>query len=152
MLLNTLAFLLAFASAVTEPQAAAPRPAPAKPAAPMTVAVEVAPSAGPAGQQWGQELRTALETRKDEFRLARKGEKAELVVHIDSVAAAPRGGSVMNGSLAIAARVSPFNVTYPGEARPQAEALARNLRRFAEQLKSAPARPTPTPTPAPRKP
>lgn len=150
MLLNSLAVLLAFASAFTEPQAAAPRPAPAKPAAVMTVAVEVAPSAGAAGQLWGQELRNALEPRRDEFRLARKGEKAELVVRIDSVAATPRGGSVMNGSLAIAARVHPFNVSYPGEARPQADALARNLRRFAEQVKSAPARPAAAP--APRKP
>jgi hypothetical protein len=98
----------------------------------------VATAAGAAGQQWGQELRSALEPRKDEFRPARKGEKPELVVRIESVARAPKGGDVMNGALVVGTRVNPFSLTYPGEIRPQAEKLAGSLRRFAEQTRTAP--------------
>jgi hypothetical protein len=143
MLLTTLALLATFAAADPHPQAAAAPPAPPKTGAAgpaMSVAVEVAPVAGAAGQQWGQELRTALEPRKDEFRPPRKGEKPELVVRIDSVAPAPKGGKVMTGALVEGTRVRVFNVTYPGDVRPQAEALSRNLRRLADQLKSAPPR------------
>jgi hypothetical protein len=138
-MLITLALLAAFAAA--RPQATAAPPAPSKTGAAlpvMSVAVEAAPTAGAAGQQWAQDLHTALETRKDEFRSPRKGEKPELVVRIDSVAAAPKGGNVMTGALVEGTLVRPFNVTYPGEVRPQAEALSRGLRRFAEQMKNAP--------------
>ena len=141
-MLITLALLAAFAAA--RPQATAAPPAPSKTGAAlpvMCVAVEAAPTAGAAGQQWAQELRTALEPRKDEFRAPRKGEKPELVVRIDSVAPAPKGGNVMTGALVEGPRMRPFNVSYPGEIRPQAEALSRSLRRFAEQMKSAPPAP-----------
>ena len=69
--------------------AQAPAAAPAK-VVPMTVR-------GPDGrrrptprvQAWAKELRAALEARKDEFRLAKPGETAELVVRIDSVGEGP---------------------------------------------------------------
>jgi hypothetical protein len=141
MLLNTLALLAAFAAA---PQSTAAPAAPRAAGAVMSVAVEVAAAAGAAGQQWGLELRTALEPRRDEFRPARKGEKPELVVKVESVARAPKGGDVMSGALVVGTRVNPFSLTYSGEIRPQAEKLAGNLRRFAEQTRTAP-------PPAPRK-
>jgi hypothetical protein len=39
--------------------------------------------------------------------------------------------SVMRGALVTGKTAQPFQLAYKGEARPQAEALARNLRRFA---------------------
>lgn len=142
MLLSSLALVLAIAAA--GPQAAtATAPAPKAGAASpvMSVAVEAAPGGGEAGQQWAQELRTALERRKDEFRAPRKGEKPELVVRIDSVSKTANGSSLMTGALVEGTRVNTFNLTYAGEARPQAEKFAHSLRRFAEQMKTAPPQP-----------
>jgi hypothetical protein len=139
MLLTTLALAIALApAAAMQPPTAPAATAPAAPKSAMSVRVEAAASAGAPVQKWAQELRTALEARKDEFRLARTGEKAELVFKVDSVAAAPNGGNVMNGALVMGAQVKPFGLTYPGEIRPQAEAFARNLRKLAEQMKTAP--------------
>jgi hypothetical protein len=147
MLLNTLALLLVAASGQTQAPAAKPAAAPTPASSVMSVVVEPSSTAGAAGQQWAQELRTALEARKDEFRAPRKGEKPELVVRIESVAAVADGRHMLGAALVIGARVSPFNVTYAGESRQQAEALARNLRRVAEKAKTAP----PPPPPATKK-
>jgi len=118
-----------------------PAPAPAAPVngVPMTVEVRTAPKADPGVQAWAKELRAALETHKEEFRLAKTGEKAELTVRIDSVGAGPGAAQVMNGALVMGQTTRPFNLSYTGAARPQAEALARNLRKYADQMKATPA-------------
>lgn len=118
--------------------AQAPASAPAK-VVPMTVQVQAAPAADALVQAWVSELRTALEARKDEFRIAKKGEAPELVVRIDSVGKGPTDGKVLNGTLVVGNGSHPFNLSYPGEVALQAEKLARNLRKYADQLKAAPA-------------
>jgi hypothetical protein len=140
MLLNALALAVTLALAPAEPQAAAGPPAAQAPGPALSVmsfAFEVGPQAGAAGQQWAQELRAALETRKQEFRPARKDERPELLVRIDSVAPAATGGSVLNAALVFGAKQEPFVVRYSTEIRPMAEKLARNLRRLAEERRGA---------------
>lgn len=131
MLLTSIALALVIAAAA---------PPAAKPAAKnvMTVQVEVAPGTAAGAQAWGKELRTALEARTDEFRLAKPGETAALVVRIDSVVPGQGASSVMNGTLVQGGKSRPFSLNYPGEIRPQAEKLARNLRKLAEQAKAEP--------------
>jgi hypothetical protein len=133
----TLALASAFAAQATLAQA--PAAAPAK-IAPMSVQVEAAAKAADAGvQAWVKELRAALEARKDEFRPAKKGETAELVVRIDSLGKGQNDLQVMAGTLLMGKSSHPFNLSYPGETAPQAEKLARNLRKYADQMKAAPA-------------
>ncbi|HYN01329.1 MAG TPA: hypothetical protein VE359_02675 [Vicinamibacteria bacterium] len=131
---------LALASAFTVQATAAQTPAtaPAK-TAPMSVQVEAAAKADAGVQAWVKELRAALEARKDEFRPAKKGETAELVVRIDSVGKGQNDLQVMVGTLLMGKSSHPFNLSYPGEVAPQAEKLARNLRKYADQMKAAPA-------------
>lgn len=131
---------LALASAFAAQAAAAQTPAaaPAK-IAPMSVQVEAAAKADAGVRAWAKELRAALEARKDEFRPAKKGETAELVVRIDSVGKGQNDLQVMVGTLLMGKSSHPFNLSYPGEVAPQAEALARNLRKYADQMKAAPA-------------
>jgi len=127
--------------AVLCPVPAPAAPAPAAPAkvVPMIVEVRTAAKADAGAQAWAKELRAALEARKDEFRLAKPREKAELTVRIDSVGKGQGDGQVMNGALVMGETARPFNLSYVGESRPQAEALARNLRKYADQMKAAPA-------------
>jgi len=132
----TLALASAFAAQATLAQA--PAAAPAK-IAPMSVQVEAAAKADAGVQVWVKELRTALEARKDEFRPAKKGETAELVIRIDSVGKGQNDLQVMAGTLLMGKSSHPFNLSYPGETAPQAEKLARNLRKYADQMKAAPA-------------
>jgi len=115
---------------------AAPAPAPAK-AAPMAVQVETAARADAGAQAWAKELRAALEARKDEFRAAKPGEATELVVRIDSVTKGAPEASVMNGALVMGKATKPFSLSYAGPSAAQAEKLARNLRRLADQMKAA---------------
>jgi hypothetical protein len=131
MILVTLALAALFPA-----QAAA---APAK-AAPMTVEVRTAPKARPEVESWAKELRTALAARKQEFRLAKPGEKAEFVVQLDSIGTRPDGTPMLNGSLALAnGKPRPFNYGFI-DMKADAEKLARNLRGYAEQMKAAPPR------------
>jgi hypothetical protein len=122
-------------AALLAPQAPA-GPAPAAPAkvVPMTVLVEAdAKAAGT--EEWAKELRTALAARKGEFRLARPGEKAELVVRIESLGKAQDGTPVMNGALVLGEARRAFAYGYR-DVKVQAEALARNLRKIADQMKT----------------
>jgi hypothetical protein len=135
-MLATLALAAAFAQAT-----AAPAPAAAAKVVPMTVQVDTAAKADAGAQAWAKELRAALEARKDEFRLAKPGETPELVVRIDSVAKGQGDAEVMNGAIVLGKTSHPFNLSYKGEVAPQAEKLARNLRKVADQKKSAPASP-----------
>jgi hypothetical protein len=134
MILAPLAFVLA---------GAAPAQAPAAKAAPMSVAVDVAATSGAGAHAWEKELRTALEARKDEFRLVKPGDKAELVVRVVALTKGQGESSVMKGVLVLGSQEKAFNLTYGGEIHVQAEKLARNLHNLAEQLKPA--------TPAPKK-
>jgi hypothetical protein len=115
--------------------AAAPAATAMPPLARLAVFVEGPAPTSPGAEVWVKELRTALEARGDEFRLVRR-EQAALVVRIEGVDAAKDGTHTMRGVFVRGRETKSFNLTYPGEARPQAEALARNLRRFAEQVRS----------------
>lgn len=131
MLLSSIAVVLATVAA---------QPA-AKPASRdvMTVQVEVAPGTAAGAQAWGKELRTALEARGDEFRVVKPRETASLVVRIESIMPGPQAGSsVMNGVLVQGGQTRPFSLNYTGDIPPQAEKLARNLRKLVEQAKASP--------------
>ena len=119
-----------------------PAQAPAAPAkvVPMTVEVRTAPKAGADVENWAKELRAALKARKEEFRLAKGGETAELVVRIDSLSKGTGETQLLNGALLMGqAPPRPFNYSFV-DVRAEAEKLARNLRKYAEQMKAAPAR------------
>ncbi len=109
--------------------------APAK-AAPMSVEVRTAPKAGADVVNWAKELRAALAARTQEFRLARPGEKAELVVQLDTIGKRPDGTPVLNGSFALGSgKPRPFNYGFT-DVKTEAEKLARNLRGYADQMKA----------------
>lgn len=127
--------------------AAAPAPgAAAKKLVPMAFAVKADPKGGADAKAWADELRTAVAARTDEFRAPRPGETPELVVQIDSVGPTA-SGSAMKGSLLVGGAPHPFSLSYAGPAKPQTEALARNLRKYADQMKAGP----PAPARAPAK-
>ena len=130
---------LALASLFAAPAVAAQAPvaAPAK-VAPMSVQVQAAAGADAGVQAWVKELRAALEARKDEFRLAKAGEKPELLVRVDSVGKAQDGTPVLNGALLLGKTTRQFAYGFT-DVKAQAQVLARNLRKFADQMKTAPA-------------
>lgn len=112
--------------------------APAK-AVPMTVDVRADAKADAAVQAWAKELRAALGARRDEFRLAAAGETPEFVVQLDSVGKRADGTPVLNGSFVLGkAAPRPFDYGFT-DVRAEAEKLARNLRKYADQMKAAPA-------------
>lgn len=118
-----------------------PAPAPAAPAkvVPMTVDVRIEARTDAAVQAWANELRAALGARKGEFRLAGQGEAPEFVVRIDSIGKREDGTPVLNGSFILGkAAPRPFNYGFT-DVRTEAEKLARNLRKYADQMTSAPA-------------
>lgn len=131
---------LALATALAQ-SPAAPVPAATAKVVPMTVQVQTAAKADAGAQAWAKELRAALEARRDEFRLAKPGETPELVVRIDSVVEAQGDAQVMNGAIVLGKTSHPFNLSYKGDVAEQAEKLARNLRKVADQKKAAPASP-----------
>ena len=104
---------------------------------PMAVQVQAPANADAGARAWVRELRAALGTRKDEFRLVKPGETGEILVRIDSVARGQGDSRVLNAELVVGKTARPFNLTYPGEIAPQAEKLAAKLRSFADQLKAA---------------
>jgi hypothetical protein len=114
--------------------------APAAPAAsakavPMSVEVRTAAKASEELQAWAKELRAALEARKDEFRLAEPAEKAEFVVRLDSIGKRQDGTPVLNGAFLLGKTTRSFNYGF-NEVRAEAEKLARNLRKYADQMKA----------------
>jgi hypothetical protein len=108
---------------------------PATKPSPMTVRVEASAKGGPAVEDWAKELRTALEARKDEFRLVMPKDKAELVVQLDSVGTAASGSPVLAGQLLLGDAKRPFTYSFTN-VRTEAEKLARNLRGVADQMKA----------------
>jgi hypothetical protein len=119
-------------AALLAPQASTP---PVK-AVPMSAEVRVAKDADPATRAWAEELRAALEARKDEFRLVKPDEKAEFVVRIDSLGQAPDGTQVMTGALVMGPSTRAFAYGYT-DVRAEAAKLARNLRKLADQMKAS---------------
>ena len=141
--LAAVAVLVACACSAPEAPAALGTPPPARPAeALVTVSVLVPDDAGDLAEAWAEELRIAVSGGHGDLTLAASPEEATVVVRIDGVetgeAAASGeedGGkvSVMHGALVVGGSPREFNLNYHGEARPQAEALARNLRSFASE-------------------
>ena len=76
--------------------------------------------------------------RKDEFRAAKPGEKAEVVVQIESGRAGGERQHDHEGRTRRRGRVAPLEPSYGGPSQPQTEKLARNLRALAEQMKASP--------------
>ena len=132
-MLATLALASAFAAQAAAAQA--PAAAPAK-VAPMSVQVQAAAGADAGVQAWVKELRVALEARKDEFRLVKPGEKPELVVRVDSVGKGQEGAPIMNGAFVLGTTTRSFTYGFT-DVRVEAEKLARNLRKLADQMKTA---------------
>ncbi len=138
---------LSIALACSPPESPAPqaRPATGRPAAtpaPVAVHVLVPDGASPEAEAWGENLRTAVTSGHDDLILAATAEEASVVVRIDTVETGvkatpePEGEgeiSVMRGALVVGGSAREFHLTYRGEARLQAEALARNLRGFAAE-------------------
>jgi hypothetical protein len=129
---------LAFVLAAQAATAGAAPAAPAKKLVPMTFQAQADAKGGAAAKAWADELRAAVEARKDEFRAAKPGEKADVVVKVESVGPAANGATVMKGALLVGSAPHPFSLSYAGPSAPQTEKLARNLRSLAEQMKANP--------------
>jgi hypothetical protein len=126
--------------------------------------VLVADGADPEAEAWSEELRTAVTSGHGNLSLAATAEEASVVVRIDTVETGvevppdpletgaevtPESEgegeiSVMRGALIVDGSAREFHLSYPGEVRPQAEALARNLRSFTAEGGTATATPPPT--------
>ena len=143
----------AFATAVllatgacSQPEDPAARATPAAmmptPAPPVLVHVQVPEEAAPKAEAWAEELRAAVTAGHGELNLAATPEEAAVVVRIDAVETGvkvdpePEGEgetSMMRGALVLGESAREFKLAYRGEVRPQAEALARNLRAYATE-------------------
>jgi len=145
LLLLAPAALLA-AGACAPPDAPAARATPAAmmptPAPPIVVHVQVPDDAGPEAAAWAEGLRTAVTEGHGDLSLAATPEEAVVVVRIDSVETGvktdpePEGEgetSLMQGALVLGESAREFKLAYRGDVRPQAEALARNLRAYAAE-------------------
>lgn len=121
-------------------------PPPAPP--PVTVHVQVSEGAGEGAEAWAEALRAAITAGHGALILA-AAEDARVVVRIDEVETGvevenppPGEGdiSVMRGALLVGESAREFTYVDRGEARVQAERLARNLRGLtAEGADEAPA-------------
>jgi len=151
LLLVTAALLpLAACSAPEAPQATA-TPAPTDPAAtppPVVVQILVPEEPAPEVQAWALALAAAIEAGHGELTLAARPVEAVALVRIDSVRTGvewtpepPGEGeiSVMHGAFVLGESARDFDLAYRGDAAPYAEALARNLRRFAAESGGGPA-------------
>jgi hypothetical protein len=141
------AALMTFAacSAPESPEPAAQPPADAVAATPQpeTVHILVAGPGGPEVEAWVEALTAAIEAGHGNLALVPTPEEARSVVLIEGVEpAAPAGQEptgesfVMRGSLVIGDDARDFELAYRGDVVPQAEALARNLPRFAQEAAS----------------
>jgi hypothetical protein len=129
--------LAAVALASVLASGSAPQASAAPELLPITVKVEVAEKAGPDLSGWAAELRTALAARKEEFRLAKAGAKPELVVRLDGVTPVEGANNgTVKGALVRGSETRPFTYTF-ANVRADAEKLARNLRRLADQMEAA---------------
>jgi hypothetical protein len=114
----------------------------------VAVHILVPEAAEPAVVAWAQELAAAIASGQGNLVLASTPGEAAAAVRIDAVEVGaevspePEGEgeiSVMRGALVVGESAREFNLVYRGDARPQAEALARNLRGFATEGGAVPA-------------
>jgi hypothetical protein len=129
-------------SACSSPDAPRATATPVPVSGPVAVFVLVPESPEPEVAAWGQALVAAITSGQGGLVLAPTLEEAAAVVRIDAVEVGveaspePEGEgeiSVMRGALVLGETARPFDLAYRGEAGPQAEALARNLRRFVTE-------------------
>lgn len=134
------------------PQARPASGGPAETPAPVAVHVLVPDGASPEAEAWAEELRTAVTSGHGGLSLAETAEEASVVVRVDAVESGvevtpePEGEGeifVMRGALVVDGSGRQFQLSYRGEARLQAEALARNLRSFSAEGGTAPVTPPP---------
>jgi hypothetical protein len=110
-----------------------------------TVHILVAGPDNPVVGAWAEALAAAIEAGHGDLALVPTPEEARLVVMIEGVdSGAPAGQAppgegeafVVRGSLIIGDDARDFDLAYRGDMVPQAEALARNLPRFAQEAAS----------------
>jgi hypothetical protein len=104
-------------------------------AVPMCVEVRTAAKASAELEAWAKELRAALEARRGEFRLAKPAEKADFVVRLDSIGKRQDGTPILNGAFVLGGTTRSFNYGF-NDVRTEAKKLARNLRKYADQMKA----------------
>jgi hypothetical protein len=102
-------------------------------AVPMSVEVQLPAQPGPDLREWADELRAALAARKDEFRAPKPGAKPEFVVRLDSIGPGQNGTPTLKGSFVRGTATRAFSYTFTS-VRADAEKLARNLRKLADQM------------------
>ena len=160
--LATAALLALVACSAPEAPQATSTPEPVAPGAalqPVVVHVLVPEDPDPAVEAWAQALVAAIDAGHGGLALATTPDEAVALVRIDAVETGtevdpePEGEgevNVMRGALVVGETARVFNLVYRGDARPQAEALARNLRRFAAEgaAAAAPASPEESADPA----
>jgi hypothetical protein len=151
--------LAAVACSGPAPKSAAPTPGPAATAVPgpLVVGVVAADASGSGVDAWAKELRDAVRARAGELRLAADGETTDIVVRLEKLeqdvkfTPEPPGEgrtAVVRGTFLLGPRTREFRLGYRGEARPQAEALARNLRTIAKEMATSIPEPLPKPVPS----
>jgi hypothetical protein len=143
------AAFVAACSAPEAPKTGATPGASAVPVAPLAVHVALPQGASPKATEWAKALEAAVAARPGDLKLVAEAGAAEVVVRVVSVEAAPEGavGSgegervVMRGALVVGDATREFNLAYRGAAQTQADVLARNLRRLAQETKQRSAAP-----------
>ncbi len=140
------ALLAVAACSAPAPPETASTPAPVSPAAtpqPLAVHVQVPEEPEAAVEAWAQALRTAITSGQGGLTLAATPEEAGAVVLIGTVEKGAEGDPALAGegefhvmrfALVVGENARELSVVYRGEARPQADALARNLRRAAAEV------------------
>jgi hypothetical protein len=145
-LLAPIAAALLAAGACSPPDTPATRSTPAAtmptPAPPVFVHVQIPEEARPEVEAWAEAMRAAVTAGHGDLKLFASPEEPAVVVRIDTVETGvkadpePEGEgetSVMRGALVLGEHSRDFSLAYRGEVRPQAEALARNLRVYAAE-------------------
>jgi hypothetical protein len=137
---------LLVAGACSPPDAPASRATPGAtmptPTPPVFVHVQIPETAEPEVEAWAEALRAAVTAGHGDLKLTASPEEAAFVVRIDTVETGveadpePEGEgetSMMRGALVLGEAPREFSLAYKGDVRPQAEALARNLRSYAAE-------------------
>ncbi len=143
MLSTLLLISLAAAPPAQSTGAPAGRKATPAPRAIMVARVDTAKPVVTEVEEWAKQLRAAIEARKDEFRMAKRGEEPELRVLVKSVSPAKDGKTALRLALARGEQTHEFSYFYEGKVASHAAILARNLRAIVDNMGSA--------APAPRK-
>jgi hypothetical protein len=112
----------------------------------VPVFVTLPDSPSPEVEAWARELGAAIAAGHGGLVMSESADDARVVVRIDAVETnarvnpePPGDGEIllMRGAILDGENSRAFSLAYRGSARPQAEALARNLRRFAAEQQAA---------------